>query len=238
MIHLIKLLLAHLIGDFLLQPKPWLIDKEKNKLVSPILYVHLLLHGGLVLLLFWDLKLWPLALALTVAHGLIDVAKLYFQRPSNRSKWFLADQALHILTILLAWYFWFKPTVNFQAFLSQPTVWIYLTALVFLTFSAGIIIQVLLANWSAKLADGHDESLANAGKYIGMLERLFVFLFIVSGHWEAVGFLLAAKSVFRFGDLKESKDRKLTEYILIGTLLSFGMAILTGMTVQYLTNWI
>ena len=30
------------------------------------------------------------------------------------------------------------------------------------------------------------------------------------------------------GDLKESKDRKLTEYILIGTLLSFGIAILTA----------
>jgi hypothetical protein len=39
---------------------------------------------------------------------------------------------------------------------------------------------------------------------------------------------LAAKSVFRFGDLKESKDRKLTEYILIGTLLSFGIAIASG----------
>jgi hypothetical protein len=40
---------------------------------------------------------------------------------------------------------------------------------------------------------------------------------------------LAAKSIFRFGDLKESKDRKLTEYVLIGTLLSFGIAIAVGM---------
>jgi len=73
--------------------------------------------------------------------------------------------------------------------------------------------------------------LNNAGKYIGMLERLFVFVFIITGNWEGIGFLLAAKSVFRFGDLKESKDRKLTEYILIGTLLSFGIAIATGMVV-------
>jgi len=43
--------------------------------------------------------------------------------------------------------------------------------------------------------------------------------------------LIAAKSVFRFGDLRESKNRKLTEYILIGTLLSFGIAIATGMAV-------
>lgn len=40
--------------------------------------------------------------------------------------------------------------------------------------------------------------------------------------------MLAAKSILRFDDLKESKDRKLTEYILIGTLLSFGSAVLIG----------
>ncbi|RYE13805.1 MAG: DUF3307 domain-containing protein, partial [Sphingobacteriales bacterium] len=50
-------------------------------------------------------------------------------------------------------------------------------------------------------------------------------------HFEAVGFLLAAKSIFRFGDLKEAHDIKLTEYVLIGTLLSFGMAIVTALLV-------
>jgi hypothetical protein len=88
-----------------------------------------------------------------------------------------------------------------------------------------------MSKWSKDLNDSNKESLNNAGKIIGMLERLFVFVFVVTGNWEGIGFLLAAKSVFRFGDLKESKDRKLTEYILIGTLLSFGIAIATGMLV-------
>lgn len=94
-----------------------------------------------------------------------------------------------------------------------------------------MVMKELMSNWSKVLNDSNEESLNNAGKYIGMLERLFVFIFVVTGNWEGVGFLLAAKSVFRFGDLKESKDRKLTEYILIGTLLSFGIAIVTGMLV-------
>jgi hypothetical protein len=79
----------------------------------------------------------------------------------------------------------------------------------------------------------NDDSLQNAGNYIGILERLFVFYFVISGHLEAVGFLLAAKSIFRFGDLKEAKDRKLTEYVLIGTLLSFGIAFLVGLLANY-----
>lgn len=79
-------------------------------------------------------------------------------------------------------------------------------------------------SWNLK-EDSKSESLPQAGKYIGMLERLFVFCFVVLGQWQGIGFLIAAKSVFRFSDLSRAKDRKLTEYILIGTLLSFGLAI-------------
>ena len=63
-----------------------------------------------------------------------------------------------------------------------------------------------------------------------------MFCFIITNHFEAIGFLLAAKSIFRFGDLKEAKDRKLTEYVLIGTLLSFGIAILIGLLVEFGTR--
>jgi len=58
-------------------------------------------------------------------------------------------------------------------------------------------------------------------------------VFIVIGRWEGVGFLLTAKSVFRYGDLSESKNRKLTEYVLIGTLLSFSLAIIAGLVYSY-----
>lgn len=81
--------------------------------------------------------------------------------------------------------------------------------------------------------DNSNDSLEQAGKYIGILERLFVFVFILINQWEAIGFLIAAKSVFRFGDLSNAKDRKLTEYILIGTLMSFGLAIAIGISYNY-----
>ena len=83
-----------------------------------------------------------------------------------------------------------------------------------------------------------NESLKDAGKYIGVLERVLVFIFIVVGHWEAVGFLITAKSVFRFGDLTASKERKLTEYILIGTLISFGIAIVISLVYLNLRNYV
>lgn len=234
MILLIKLILAHFIGDFLLQPKSWVKEKETKKLKSPKFYLHILLHGITYLVILWDWKFWLLALLLMFTHGIIDIIKLYAQKEENKSKWFLIDQGLHIVTILMVWYIWSGIGFNFHEWLENINVWIDITAILFLTVVSSIIIQVLMSNWSKSLNESNDASLSNAGKYIGILERLFVFTFIVNGNWAAIGFLMAAKSVFRFGDLRESKNRKLTEYMLIGTLLSFGIAVATAMLVLQL----
>lgn len=231
MIIFIKLILAHFIGDFLLQPKSWVKEKEIKKATSPKLYIHSLIHGTLILCVLWSFDYWFLALMLVFFHGIIDLLKLYVQKESNKSIWFLIDQGLHLISIVVLWMLFFKPNLNVTLGYLHASIWIYLTALIFITIVSGVVIQALLYHWSKTLNNGNDESLNNAGKYIGMLERLFVFMFVITGNWEGIGFILAAKSIFRFGDLKESKDRKLTEYILIGTLLSFGIAIATGMLV-------
>ena len=229
MIILIKLIIAHFIGDFLLQPKSWVEDKENRKAKSVKLYLHILIHGLLALLILWDYNHWLLVLILMVSHGIIDTIKLYAQKESNKSSWFLIDQMLHIISILGLWVIFFNPEINFQSWYENTNFWVYAAALLLITIVSGIVMRELMSNWSKALNESNEESLNNAGKYIGMLERLFVFIFVVTDNWEGIGFLLAAKSVFRFGDLKEAKDRKLTEYILIGTLLSFGIAIAAGM---------
>ncbi|ROT09690.1 hypothetical protein EEL49_04750 [Muribaculaceae bacterium Isolate-104 (HZI)] len=78
------------------------------------------------------------------------------------------------------------------------------------------------------------KGLPNAGKWIGYLERILILTFIFTGNIEGVGFLLAAKSVFRFGELNRAKDIKTTEYVLIGTFASFTIAIMLGFGVDWL----
>ena len=231
MIILIKLILAHFIGDFLLQPNSWVKDKEIRKGKSIFLYAHILIHGLLVLLIIADFEYYMLALLLMLVHGAIDILKLYAQKESNKTNWFLIDQILHIISIIVIWFIIIKPPLNLSRILESSIIWIYVTSILFITIVSGIVMRELMSKWSKALNDSDEESLSNAGKYIGILERIFVFTFVVTGNWEGIGFLLAAKSVFRFGDLKESKDRKLTEYILIGTLLSFGLAIAAGVLV-------
>jgi len=57
-------------------------------------------------------------------------------------------------------------------------------------------------------------------------------MFILVGEPAGIGFLAAAKSVFRIGELKESTDRNLAEYILIGTLMSFTIAMVAGLAAR------
>ncbi|MGI9551551.1 MAG: DUF3307 domain-containing protein [Aurantibacter sp.] len=226
MIIFLKLLLAHLIADFLLQPTKWVIHKEANKAASKYLYFHILLHFAVMMLLLWDLSAWKIALIIAISHYLIDLAKLYTEsRFKFKSIPFLIDQFLHVLVIYCCAFYenlWEHTTSLFQ-----EMDWALLTAIVFVSFPTAIIMGKLLEGMSSQIEFDH-KSLPNAGKYIGIIERLFVLVFIILGRWEVIGLLITAKSVFRFNDLKESNSRKLTEYILIGTLLSFGIAILTG----------
>lgn len=229
-----KMILAHFLGDFYLQPSSWVLHKEKNKHGSIYLYLHSVIHGLLVWLLLWDWNAWKIAVPLAVVHFAIDLLKLTFQKEKSKRNWFFTDQVMHILSILILIYVYQNGMtgIDFSEILNSKYI-IYITGYLILTFPMSIIIQKILLPWSDLIGEADDDSLSNAGKYIGILERSFVFLFILANRWEAVGFLLAAKSVFRFGDLRESKDRKLTEYILLGTLLSFGIAIVLSMLVIY-----
>ncbi|WP_027377438.1 DUF3307 domain-containing protein [Kaistella palustris] len=228
-----NLILAHLLGDFLLQPTSWVLAKEKKKSASIYLYLHVLVHTLLTFIFLWDLNLWWIALIIGVTHFLIDAAKLHFQTAKTKRNWFFIDQLLHLLVIAGISVFYF-PYFTWSDVLNQEHLKIF-TALIFLTVPSSIFIKTLISLWTPVIVEHskiQTESLVNAGKYIGILERLLVFVFILVNHWEGVGFMIAAKSVFRFSDLAEAKQRKLTEYVLIGTLLSFGIAVLTGIFVK------
>ena len=225
---IIKLILAHLIGDFFLQPNSWIKEKEQKKLKSPKLYLHVLIHVALLFVILWDVSKWPLILIIGISHLIIDGLKLIIQKKKTKRLLFFLDQLLHILVIIAVYWLFIAKDFVFDNLFNETNL-LLLTCIVFLTVPVSIIMKTIFLKWNiSKFTEGN-ESLKDAGKYIGILERVLVFVFVILNHWEAVGFLITAKSVFRFGDLRESKERKLTEYILIGTLISFGIAILIGL---------
>ncbi|XCF07553.1 DUF3307 domain-containing protein [Tamlana crocina] len=233
----IQLILAHLIGDFLLQPQKWVNHKETHKYKSKFLYLHILVHVfALIIILQFNFK-YGLGIAIiAVSHYIIDLIKLLLKSRFNNRLLFGLDQLAHFIVIALVVHIYYPFSVDLISILSTQTL-LFITCILGVTKVSSIIMKTLISKWDVSEYT-NKASLKNAGTYIGILERLFVFIFIITDHWEGVGFLITAKSVFRFSDLTQAKDRKLTEYILIGTLLSFGLAIAFGLLYEYVLEWI
>ncbi len=214
----IILLCAHGIGDFALQPD----RMARNKRRFAVLLLHAAIHAGIAYLLLQQWRLWELPLFLLGLHFLIDWIKLHFARSPTA---FALDQAAHILSLLgLAW--WAAQSGLADKFTGvgwMPIVMVggFCAVVTGSGFFVGEVAQKLMERnegLEAKLAKG----LKEGGKRIGQLERALIFLLILINQPAGIGFLVAAKSVLRF---KEAEDQALAEYILIGTLWSFSLAI-------------
>lgn len=223
-----RLAVAHLIGDFILQPNSWVTDRSQKHFGSRYLY----LHAGVQALLGWlfafQFGYWWVGLLIGLGHLVFDGLKAFFKKKTL--PWFLLDQSLHLLVILgcaqLA-----GNGFEFKAMLQNlmKTQFFYIaSAYLLVTTLYSRLISLATAPWRKDIPIER-EPLKAAGRWIGILERVLVLTFILIHQFAAIGFLLAAKSVFRFGDLRESKDKSQTEYVMIGTLLSFGITILTGL---------
>ena len=99
---------------------------------------------------------------------------------------------------------------------------------------SSILIGAVLTPFLVKGKD--EDSLKQAGTWIGYLERTLILTFVLLEQWEAIGFLLTAKSILRFNDIKDARQRSLSEYVLLGTLVSFTSSIAIGLAVLRLSS--
>lgn len=213
------LLFAHAAADFVFQTR-WIVT---NKLKFHVLLMHGAIVLATLLATFGTLTAWPLY-ALAAAHLLIDAIKLHAIRATGL--WpFLIDQAAHLGTLIAVMVM--APTLWQDSIFSDlgwlPALLAAVTGLIYTTRAGGFAIGFLMAPWADQdLPAG----LPNGGWLIGALERGLIYLLVIVGQPAGIGFLIAAKSVLRFDTT--SKDQRAGEYVIIGTLASFGWALTTS----------
>lgn len=238
---LVALIIGHLLADFYWQPMSWVNNRNTRHFKAKKLYFHVLVHGitSAIILTAWEYtfgwqQLSTVLLATAVimlSHYFIDIAKSY----SNKGVVpFLLDQIAHI-AVIMALCIYITDNQSLMAHVStlatNPKVlWVVCGYLIILSPTA-VFIRMMLERLTANFSS--EGSLPLAGQSIGMLERVLMLSFILLDQFAGVGFLLAAKSVFRFGDLSASKDKKLTEYVMLGTLLSVSVTLFVGLAVNY-----
>ena len=248
----IALLAAHVVADFLIQ-FDWIIKNKRRPGVF-------LLHTGLVALTAvlalgaFAVKSpapWVAVAIVTLSHAAIDAMKTYgFKQDwlARRPRWkfvlFSLDQLGHALFILLA------AAIAQRAFMDG--YWVHLMPggtgwlLRIFAFAAGFVIATRVGGFAIGIfmerftlpeletkhgGGSEDQGLRAGGTWIGLLERALSFVFILAGQWAAIGFLLAAKSILRF---QYARDRSHSEYVIIGTLASFGWAIGAAFLTRFL----
>ncbi len=233
----LQLLLAHIITDFVIQPDKWVRHKRNHKSRSKYLYLHTFLAGFLTFLFLMRLEWWYIGVFIAVTHYFVDLWKLQFDK--DNLKIFLSDQLLHLFAILIAWLYLTSNFSNVFSYFTEifrsEAILATLIGYLLIIFPAGFLIGKATKRWQNEVEDDlRKNSLDAAGRYIGIFERILVLTFILTTNFSAIGFLIAAKSILRFSDKSETGARKQTEYVLIGTLMSFTITIIIGFLVRHI----
>jgi hypothetical protein len=252
---LLALITAHLLADFPLQTAKMVKNKK-----DPFYFAgHIAIVTAMTVALTGsvDPKVWAVV---AVTHAAMDFIKIRWL--GDGVKGFLIDQSVHV-AVIVAVAVWRPDTVAegmigtwatpVQTFAYQAMV--LTSGVVLAVMAGGIVIGKLLDALAAQRDKASDDDrpaddkaaddktkkdeeargLPGGGEYIGWLERGLTLLFLLIGQPEGIGLMLAAKSVLRFSD---RNARAHTEYVIIGTMLSFGWAIVTGVLARAaLAHW-
>ncbi|QCX38524.1 DUF3307 domain-containing protein [Aureibaculum algae] len=232
---ILQLLLAHVLTDFVFQNTKMVKHKRNYKGKSWYLYAHSLLAGVLTYIILQDWNQLLIPIVIVITHFFIDLWKLH-QKKDNL-KYFIIDQILHLIILVIAWLYLINgfsevlPAI--ATFFTSTQALAIFTGYLIVIFPVGFIIGKATERWQKEISNEEAQSSLNkAGRYIGIFERILVLTFILINNFAAIGFLIGAKSILRFSDTKGA--RKQTEYVLIGTLMSFAICIIIGLAIRYL----
>lgn len=87
---------------------------------------------------------------------------------------------------------------------------------------------VFLKSGSLEISSSDAFDSNGAGKWIGYIERVMILVFFIFNQPAAIAGIMAIKTAFRFNDLKDDNDSARSEYIMIGTFLSFFITMIVA----------
>lgn len=204
-----NLLLAHFLGDFLLQTD-WIARRKEE---FSVLLLHVAILFSLMILLAGNNRiiLWPYLLLIAVIHLIQDRIKINLTNKNNRQTvlYFFLDQIIHVATIIGVLFF-IELIHGPLDSPGKPTLVILALVAVFLTQFWFITERIIYAE------DIDYVKYINQTKYSRMITRIaFTGLLSVVSFW-----ILPAIGLFGFAPYPQSSHRY--RAVLIDLLVSVG----------------
>jgi hypothetical protein len=239
MVLLFQLYLAHVMADFLFR-SDWIArHKRRAAAFGAGAAVHAACACATVNVGLTDRVLIAIVV-MACAHALVDVARA---RAGDDWTVFAVGQAAHSIVVTLAYLWvttsWTQAVETTMTAAGTAHLYLYLSAYIGAVFGGGYFIQKVTQSLLDRVGTGLASSkpgLPSAGKYIGWVERALILTFVIAGYDQAIGFLLGAKALVRYPEIKEDSKGHFAEYFLIGTLTSVGLALVTGLAVKRIVS--
>jgi hypothetical protein len=232
----VRVLLAHILSDFVLQTDKMVSNK---KWTSSYMFYHIAIVFVSTFIFTASLKT---TIAVTILHWLIDGLKIKLTA-NNRLpslNLFLLDQLLHIITIIVVWAFYFSifPSIlsaaisPFTHYESSLIILGYIIVIYPFNYLIKFTMKKLLFYNNVSSAEA-ELNVEHGGKVIGQFERIIILTFVLLNQYEAIGFLITGKSIIRFADHNSNLK---SEYVLVGTMMSYALSILTGVIINHIIS--
>jgi len=229
---LLRLLIVHSAVSLILASLNLTKHVRDKKIKSGLLYISSAIYGLSIYLVSssWiDLWILPIAFIVNVFAYLVMI-------PKKRNLIYFFTGQLLLVILLIA--IWLSVTGNklslilslIEILLDSKRVLLVILGFIILIWPSGYIIGIATEPLRKQIKEV--KGLEKAGLWIGILERTLIYIFVLSDNVMAIAFLVTAKTIFRFGEIKDHSRRKEAEYILIGTLSSFTLAMLVAYLIK------
>ncbi len=217
--------LAHLVGDYILQ---WdSLAAWKSQSLSGAAF-----HSLIVLATTWLFALlinpawWPWVLFIGVWHFVIDASQLWVKLPVSPLARFMLDQLAHFVVILLALSVsGYLDQAAWQAGWQPEKALLYLLPFAFVTMPAWVVVKFTAYG----LVKGTAPDFGDNSKYLGMMERILIMVFVALGQFYLVPLVILPRFALEWLEVVRWED---TAVYLAELLASVTLAVAAGLILR------
>lgn len=229
---IIAMLLAHLVGDYILQWDSLALWKSRE-LKGVLAHGLVVTFVTFLFILPFNPTWWQGAAFISIAHIAIDAVQLRFKPPIAPLFRFLLDQVAHFVVIFMALaaggYLAMATIVPDVAHVLQnDRIWLYLLGYAFITMPAWVLVKFAAYG----LVKGSPPAFPGiSNKYLGIMERILITTFVALGQFILVPLITLPRLVVEWPIVRDGEE---TAVYLAEFLASITLAVLIGLALSLL----